>query len=184
MTEVAKKIVRKLDETKQVEVMVSDLQHKGSTFQSANSPDGVMKCHRFKGKWENFPEPCELQWCNSNDMVTEFKNGDTILIKPGKYNMAAGIQSVSFIQVVPKQNQRQVMQDIADGKTVAPKPVHANTSNSNPQVMGSLWSICIGHAIQFNKDRVDKKGNPLTMKDVLLDAAVLENDFKQKMNHD
>ena len=186
MESVAKKINYFLDQTKQVKVVVSELTPWGAQFPSLNSPDGVMKCHRFKGKWENFPEASELQWCNANPTVTEFKNGDTILIQPGKPNVAAGVQSVSFIQVVPKQNQRQMMQDIADGKTLPPPatPVKHLNGNANPQVMGSLWSICIGHAIQFNKDRVDAKGKPLTMKDVLMDAALLENDFKQKMSHD
>jgi hypothetical protein len=60
-----------------------------------------------------------------------------------------------------------------------PSPQGQRQVSSNPQVMGSLWSICIGHAINFNKDR---KGADI--KSVLLDAAVLENDFKQRMGND
>lgn len=171
-----------LPRDKQVEVIVSDLVPAGKLFPSDKSKaaDGHIRCHMFKGQYADFPHPVSLQWCNSNNTVTEFKNGDKILIHPGNYNNEALIQSVKWIKTAQRENQRAKMEAIINETQPQNTKVERRVSeNPNPQVMGSLWSICIGHAINFNKDR---KG--ISIKDVLLDAAVLEQDFKQRMSND
>ncbi len=181
MSEIAPIINWILPREKQVLVVVTDLVPAGKLFASAKSkaPDGQIRCHMFKGQYEAFPHPVSLQWCNSNATVTEFKNGDTILIQPGNYNNEALIQSVTWIKTAPRENQRAKMEAIVNGTAPveATKGERRVPENSNPSVMGTLWSICVGHAVQFNKDR---KG--VTMKDVLIDAAMLETDFNNRMN--
>jgi len=186
MTDIAPKINYILPRGKQIHVIVTDLIPAGKLFPSAKSKaaDGQIRCHMFKGQYEDFPHPVSLQWCNSNLTVTEFKNGDRILIQPGNYNNEALIQSVSWVKTEPRENQRAKMEAIINNEPLtaplpAPQGQRRVSDNPNPQVMGSLWSICIGHAINFNKDR---KGADI--KSVLLDAAVLENDFKQRMGND
>ncbi len=175
MSETARKILYILDQTKQVHVEVSELTPYGSEFPSTNSPDGKMKCHRFMGKYADFPHPVYLQWCNPNPDVAEFKNGDTILIQPRKYVAAHGIQSVEFLSVVNKPGQRQQMEAIIS-KPSTPAGERRVPENTNPAVMGSLWSIAMGHAINYYKDRKDS-----TEEKVLAFAQRLHEDYHKVM---
>lgn len=187
MTDISQVINYILPRDKQVEVIVSELRPASKLFPSGKSknPDGNIRCHSFMAQYSEFPNPVPVQWCNSNVGVSEFKNGDRILISGGVYNNDFLIQSVTWVKTFPKENQRQIMQAIADtAPTTSPKGERRVSDNSNPSVMGTLWSICIGHAVTLNKDRQDKKGNHPSMKDVMMDAELLMQDFKNKYNND
>lgn len=181
MSEIAPVINWILPRDKQIEVIVSEVAPEPNLFPSEKSKaaDGFIRCHRFMGHYTDFPHPVLLQWCNSNLSLSEFKNGDRILIQPGVYNNEALIQNVKWIKTAPRENQRAKMEAIVNSNPLTsefpqPKGERRVMDNPNPQVMGSLWSICMGHAINFYKDRKDG-----TEKKVLDFAQVLHDDYEK-----
>lgn len=165
-------ILRKLVKGQEYQLIITDLEICKDSFPGSNG--NTTYCHFFMGQYSEWPDPVSFQWCIQRGQVSEFKVGDTILVKAGEYVASKNRQSVTWLRTIPK-NQKQVMQDIVDNKPAPKGERHMPVNNSNPAVMGSLWSIALGHAIQFNKDK-----KCVTMKDVLIDAALLESDYNQR----
>lgn len=179
MTDIAPVINYILPRDRDIDVLVSDLKPAGKLFPSNKSknPDGQIRCHMFMAQYSEFPNPVPVQWCNSNPGVTEFKNGDRIKILGGNYNNDALIQSVTWKGTLAKETQQQPMKAVVNNSTapgVVQKGERRVLDNPNPQVMGSLWSICMGHAINFYKDRKDG-----TEKKVLAFAQALHDDYEK-----
>lgn len=165
-------ILRKLVKGTEYQLTITDLEICRDSFAGNNG--NTMYCHFFMGQYSEWPDPVPFQWCIQRAQVAEFKIGDTILVKAGDYVASKNRQSVTWIRTIPK-NQRQAMQDIVDNKPPVKGERQVHLNNTNPAVMGSLWSIALGHAIQFNKDKKN-----VTMKEVLLDAALLEADYNNR----
>lgn len=167
-----KEILRRIPEGKEVLLTVTELDVCAENFPGKNTK--TTYCHFFMAQYSEFPEPEPFQWCVQKDQV-EFKVGDTIKVKAGTYADTKKRQSVTFIEKASPVGHREIMKKIAETPTTFYEPKHRPVNNHNPAVMGSLWSIALGHAIQFNKDKKN-----VTMVDVLLDAALLEADYNNR----
>lgn len=150
-------LVRKLTEGKEFELLITELLQNQDSFPAKNG--GTKYCHFFKGLYSEFPEPVDFQWCKDVNSVTEFKEGDTIKVKAGSYVASKNRQSVTFVsKVLPvglKQKIEEQIKDVVAPSKPASRPHYDTPQENDPQIMGRLWSISMGHAIQFYKDRKD-----------------------------
>ena len=166
-------ILRRIPKDKEVLLVVTELFPCAESFQGKNSV--TTHCHFFTARYDEFPDPAPFQWCVQKEHV-EFKVGDKIKVKAGIYVDTKKRQSVSFIEKVHDVDKKEsrihapVKNDTNSGER------HVPINFSNPAVMGSLWSIAMGHSIQYYKDRKDA-----TEEKVLAFAQRLHEDYHQIM---
>lgn len=169
-----KTLIRKLTEEKEHFVTVLSLDQGKDTF---TSNGGQTKyCHFFSAQSHMYDVPVELQWCNDSPFVTEFKVGETIKVLAKKYVPGKGRQSVQFVPQESHQVPPPVSlpaQSVGALKNSKGEVYNDIPRNANPSIMGSLWSICMGHAVQFYKDRKDG-----TEEKVILFAEKLMKEYK------
>lgn len=141
---------------------------------------GTIFCHFLDLEVVGFPDIHKVQWCNNNKDISEFGKGDDIKIIVSGTNIGKGMQTIKFEQVV-KTKMQKVQTDLYKNTGVEKKDDFKDpgVKNNNPIIGGTLWSVCLGHAIQFHKDR---KGS--SIKDAMMDAVFLEEDYKKRFLND
>lgn len=150
-------LIRKLTEGKEFNIKIVELKENQDNFPS-KATGGTKYCHFIKASYDDFPEPVDFQWCKDQDTVTEFKVGDTIKIKAGAYVSSKNRQSITFISKAPPIGLKEKLEEEIKQVVNPNKQIDKHReclSESDPQVMGRLWSISMGHAIQYYKDRKD-----------------------------
>jgi len=141
---------------------------------------GTIYCHYIDLEVNGFPEIHKVQWCNNNREVTEFGKGDDIKVICSNTNIGKGMHTVKFEMVVKTKMQKAQLEHFKNSGTSEVETFKdPGEKNKNPIIGGTLWSVCLGHAIQFHKDR---KGS--TMQDAMLDAVFLEEDYKKRFLND
>lgn len=143
-------------------------------------------CHHVLLSVPGFPEPQKTQWCSDHAELSQFAKGDDIKVTVTANQK--GILTIKFEELVKTKMQKIAHQQFANttsaSDTIKEVLKDPGIKPSNPMVAGTLWSVCIGHAITLNKDRQEKKGVYSSMKDVIMDAELLMLDFKQKYAND
>lgn len=141
-----------------------------------------MYCHFIEIAVLGFPETHKVQWCNSNQTVTEFAKGDDIKIICTSTSIGKGMHTIKFEHLVATKIQKttqEFLKNTGASEKEKEKFVDPGVKNTNPMIGGTLWSVCLGHAVQFHKDRKTS-----TIQDAMMDAVFLEEDYKKRFGND
>lgn len=134
-------------------------------------------CHYITLEVSGFPEAHRVQWCNDNETVTEFSKGDDIKFVVTGTNIGKGMHTIKFEQVAVSGIQKAAKTLALNSGVMGEQPdkfKDPGEKNSNPMVGGTLWSICLGNAVTFHKDRPKS-----TTADVIQTAQDFFEDFEK-----